>query len=448
MSNKIKFNLLNIDEHSKRTSLVDYIAEQLKISATHSIDFMNALDQLLDIHVDVVLLQIDNDAHVNEMLKFLAMLTSDLENSDTPIIIISTIKDNDFLAAAVKDFSVLAIFSYSNWQYQLLTLLKNLLKQVSISTNLENELAQSEDRNTKDPLTVALNRYGAEDSFVHFASRCSAYGENFSLIMLDIDHFKAVNDTYGHDIGDEVIISLSDIIKDNIKSSDRFIRFGGEEFIIMLSNSDLKIAYDFAEKLRLIIQNSLHSTKKLNVTSSFGVVVYDKELTLGDLVKKADLLLYKAKESGRNIVIDKLSEGVGSPEYESIENTIHSNMELIHSNHIFNQYYQAVSFSSILSKTNPQGIITFVNDKFVQLSGYSKEELIGQPQSIVRDPAMSSEVFKELWSTIKAKRMWHGIISNKKKNGNMYIVHAYIFPVLNEQGEIIEFFSIRHILDE
>jgi hypothetical protein len=61
---------------------------------------------------------------------------------------------------------------------------------------------------------------------------------------------------------------------------------------------------------------------------------------------------------------------------------------------------------------------------------------------------MSSELFKELWSTIKSKKMWNGIISNKKKNGDKYIVHAYIFPVLNKQDEIIEFVSIRHVLDD
>lgn len=445
MQNQIKFNLLNIDEHSERTSLIEYIAQQLEIETTHALDYMDALDQLLDIHVDTVLLQVNSSADVKAMLEFLNMLTSDVENSETPIIILSTIEDNDFLAAAVQEFSVLAIFSYSNWQYQLMSLLKNLIKQVSTSVNLSNELAQSEERNTTDPLTVALNRYGGEDSFIHFTSKYHAYGDNFALVMLDIDHFKSVNDTYGHDIGDEVLVSFANIIKDNIRGSDRFIRFGGEEFIILLSNIDLKNAYAFAEKIRLIIQNTTHSSEALKVTASFGVTMYENELTLGDLTKKADLLLYKAKESGRNIVIDSLHS---IPENSSTEHVTKEDMELIYSNHILNQYYQAVNTSSILSKTDPRGIITFVNDKFVQLSGYSKEELLGQPQNIVRDPAMSSEVFEELWSTIQAKKMWHGIVSNKKKNGDIYVVHAYIVPILDEDGQIIEYMSIRHVLHD
>lgn len=121
--------------------------------------------------------------------------------------------------------------------------------------------------------------------------------------MLDIDHFKRVNDTHGHDIGDEVLISISKLISNSLRSKDAFIRFGGEEFFIFTSDCNLKITINIAEKFRLKIQNTKHGSLNLNITSSFGVVEYIENETMESLIKRCDLLLYKAKANGRNIVI-------------------------------------------------------------------------------------------------------------------------------------------------
>jgi PAS domain S-box-containing protein len=116
--------------------------------------------------------------------------------------------------------------------------------------------------------------------------------------------------------------------------------------------------------------------------------------------------------------------------------------------YILEQYKQMVDASSLVSKTNPKGIITYVNDTFVKLSGYTREELIGQPHNIVRDPSMSSEIFKELWSTIKNKHTWQGVIHNRAKDGSRYSVKSTISPLLDEHGEIIEFIAIREDITE
>ena len=115
---------------------------------------------------------------------------------------------------------------------------------------------------------------------------------------------------------------------------------------------------------------------------------------------------------------------------------------------LLNQYKKAVDLSNIVSKTNPKGIITYVNDKFCEVSGYKREELIGKPHNIVRHPVMSSNVFQEIWSTIKNKTPWSGLITNLRKDGRTYIVHSTIVPILDIDGDITEFIAIRNDVTE
>ena len=111
-------------------------------------------------------------------------------------------------------------------------------------------------------------------------------------------------------------------------------------------------------------------------------------------------------------------------------------------------YKMAIDESSIVSKTNPKGIITYANKKFCEISGYTLEELLGMPHNIVRHPDVPKAVFRELWATIKSKRIWKGIVKNRAKNGEAYIVDATIIPVLDNEGNIVEYIGIRHDITE
>ena len=111
---------------------------------------------------------------------------------------------------------------------------------------------------------------------------------------------------------------------------------------------------------------------------------------------------------------------------------------------LLDDYRQAVDRSSIVSKTNKKGIITYVNDKFCSISQYSREELLGKPHSIIRHPDMPKEAFKAMWATILNKEAWSGIVKNRKKDGSFYTVEATINPILNHKGEIEEFIAIRN----
>lgn len=109
-----------------------------------------------------------------------------------------------------------------------------------------------------------------------------------------------------------------------------------------------------------------------------------------------------------------------------------------------NQYRHIVDATNIVSKTDTRGIITYVNNKFVEISGYSREELIGKNHNIVRNADIDKSFFKELWDTIKEKKVWNGVVTNLHKNGSKYTVEASIFPILNDNGDIVEYISIRH----
>lgn len=108
------------------------------------------------------------------------------------------------------------------------------------------------------------------------------------------------------------------------------------------------------------------------------------------------------------------------------------------------QYYEALLQNSIVTKTDPKGIITFANENFCRLSGYSEAELLGKNHNIIRHPDMPDEAFKDLWETILQKKVWTGKVKNLKKDGGFYIFNAMIFPLLDKNNEIREFMAIRH----
>lgn len=112
---------------------------------------------------------------------------------------------------------------------------------------------------------------------------------------------------------------------------------------------------------------------------------------------------------------------------------------------LLKQYENITNISSIISKTDAKGVITFVNDKFCQISGYTKEELIGKPHNIIRHPDMPKTAFRDLWKTIKdEKKTWQGIVKNRAKNGDTYYVKTTVQPILNPEGEVQEYISLRH----
>ena len=132
-----------------------------------------------------------------------------------------------------------------------------------------------------------------------------------------------------------------------------------------------------------------------------------------------------------------------------ISQNIKLSRELREKSILLEQYQHIADLSSIVSKTDKYGFITYVNDKFCQISKYSREELIGKPHNIVRHPDTPKEVFKELWHTIKDKKeIWQGVVKNRAKDGSFYYVNATIGPILDRNGEIQEYIALRSLVTD
>ncbi len=126
----------------------------------------------------------------------------------------------------------------------------------------------------------------------------------------------------------------------------------------------------------------------------------------------------------------------------------HMSKQLDQNISFLNSYKKAIDNASIVSKTDTKGIITYVNDTFCKISGYTKEELVGKPHNIVRHPDVPKEVFKQMWKSIKNGQIWHGIVPNKTKLGDTYIVDAMIMPLRDNNGKTVEYIAIRHDITE
>jgi len=117
--------------------------------------------------------------------------------------------------------------------------------------------------------------------------------------------------------------------------------------------------------------------------------------------------------------------------------------------HLLEEYKEAANQSSIVSKTDQKGIITYINDEFCKISGYSREELIGKNHNIVRHPDNPKSIFENMWHTIKdKKKIWKGVVRNRAKNGKSYYVDSLVMPIIDLQGNILEYISLRHDITE
>lgn len=150
-----------------------------------------------------------------------------------------------------------------------------------------------------DPLTKTFNRRSLFQFLEAEVDRARRYGRPFSLILFDLDHFKAVNDTHGHETGDSVLVSFADLVRKNLRGSDIFARYGGEEFLVLAPETDLSGAGVLAERIRKVIEDHPHD-KAGRLTVSAGVGSFREGEDGTALLRRVDEALYAAKSEGRN----------------------------------------------------------------------------------------------------------------------------------------------------
>ena len=180
-------------------------------------------------------------------------------------------------------------------------LLSEIEEKERMAKDRERLVKELEKMAITDSMTALYNHRHSIELLKKEIAEAKRYSQPLSLLMLDIDHFKSVNDTYGHPDGDTVLIEVSATIKELLRDSDHAGRYGGEEFIVVLPHTATKEAHITAERIRKNVEAIKWDIEGLRITISAGVATFDNE-TPSDLIKKADHLLYQAKNNGRNQV--------------------------------------------------------------------------------------------------------------------------------------------------
>ncbi|MFP4208814.1 MAG: diguanylate cyclase [Wenzhouxiangella sp.] len=175
---------------------------------------------------------------------------------------------------------------------------------VSISKDITHKVIEQQkltEQASRDALTGLLNRRAGEQALIRAQQAASADDQPFAVLMADIDHFKRINDSYGHASGDRVLQSVAGVLKDQIRDSDHAIRWGGEEFLIVLANASGQVALATAERIRTTVAASCDAEAG-SVTLSLGCGQWQPEESIEALVRRVDMALYTAKNAGRNRV--------------------------------------------------------------------------------------------------------------------------------------------------
>jgi len=299
------YSILIIDDtKSVRQQILDILhGTDLFSNYFEAGDGLEGLRILLNEKIDIVLCDVEMPGM--DGFKFLSMVNARKELHDIPILLLTSHEEmatkvkgleqgaSDYLT---KPFSPEELLARVKVQLKVKTLQDNLKE----SNQLLQKLAQT------DPLTELHNRRYMMETLEAEFDRSSRVGSPFALLMLDLDHFKQVNDTFGHQLGDKVLQSTAWEIQALLRQYDSAARFGGEEFALLLPETPLNGAKLVAERVRQSINDIEFAgpLSKLKISISIGVaaIPHNKISTVSDLVRLADDALYAAKRNGRNRV--------------------------------------------------------------------------------------------------------------------------------------------------
>ncbi len=303
-----KNNLIN--EFSKSTPLMMEKEENKTIKFDLTFKFFDK-NNIIDSNIKKKISFLKENEYIQGFEKNSIYLFGKIHN-DGYVLIVKQLQQNSQILSIIENLFI-KIFFVGLINILLLRYLFNLIKnQESTKEQLFREFEQLQIDTKKlafqDTLTGAATRLKFDETLKDLINIASRFKEQkFTAIMIDIDNFKKVNDTYGHDYGDLVLKSVANVVKEHIRKTDTFARWGGEEFVILSPMNNLKDSFTFANKIRELISN-INFEKLDHITCSFGLTEFRQGDTEQSLMKRADELLYKAKQNGKNRVEYQLTK--------------------------------------------------------------------------------------------------------------------------------------------
>ncbi len=294
-------NILLVDDDMAQYS---FIKNTLSEANVIEVDLKKNIDEYLNANIDLVIV---STQLINvDGLRICVKILNNKITRNIPIVALIEEGDNEVIVKSldlgVSDY-IVSPLNKEEVRLRVKTQIRRKKFQDALKNNLLNNITLA----NIDSLTGLYNRYYFNTKAAAFYDRATASKEPLSLIMIDLDYFKQVNDTYGHLVGDEVLKQVAQRLKKMIRGNDVLARFGGEEFVFLLPDTELDQAYIIAERIRKSIE-AIPYVFKLEVnslvnTASFGVAMLRVPETVEDLINRADKVLYIAKQQGRNKVI-------------------------------------------------------------------------------------------------------------------------------------------------
>ncbi|WP_448549513.1 GGDEF domain-containing protein [Thalassotalea fusca] len=306
-------------EHTRQHTLCQTLISMLNSAVTFDDAnkvFYSIMPKLLPQLCGAVVMQVEEgEAEVN-LVKWgkdwpedVVVLNSSLKESSRDVV---HSRDNRLISVRLsfqeKQLGWLQLYNpEESHQETLLHMVVELAKQISMALHNLQLKCKLRDQAIRDPLTDLYNRRFMYESFEQSLNRAERHQTHLAVLMLDLDHFKRFNDNYGHEVGDEILKSVAELLRSNIRLEDIACRYGGEEFCIVCPDTNLPDAYKLAEKLRIRVarldivnQEACHE----QVTISIGAAIYPNHgNNMKDLIALADKAMYRAKEKGRDCTI-------------------------------------------------------------------------------------------------------------------------------------------------
>ena len=292
------YRILVVDDTQKNVQLLGIILKRQNYLINVAYSGPEAIELAQKVFPDLILLDIMMPGM--DGYETCERLKKDPKTESIPIIFLTAKSEVDDI---IKGFDVGAV-DYVTKPFHSTILLSRVRTHLRLRGALRELEAQKDELEKAvmfDGLTKLYNHKFIFEILSKEMSGAKRYDSPLSVVMLDLDHFKQVNDTFGHQVGDEVLVSVASALKETIRESDLAGRYGGEEFLIILPSTDLEAAKVVAEKIRSAIDQLTWNQPGLHITISGGVTTYQNDSTL-EFIDRADRLLYQSKHSGRNQV--------------------------------------------------------------------------------------------------------------------------------------------------